>query len=409
MDVSDLQNTNWFSPLMNDVAQALDQRDTRLDDHRPALEQELRGLQEQVNGWSQTLATPNLSPELRAEILSYWEQAVVRRKKIESQLTDEQKNEEHTAEILDPHQVIDRLNRLDEVLASANPTLGNLELSLHIDRIDCFMDGRVAMRTCKLGIMPDCIPLLVKDAGHKVDSQGQEITPRVKARRRARLRIDGLVDDCEDFKAAAYAAANPDRFANLPDDWFWLDEFRMPDSTPCWAEDNAEAVFMRRQESRLSHAQLAVEFGVTRPTIRAAIRRYEQTHPGAEDQVYLQRGGKRRPKFNLASFADEARSLWLEGWSMEKLAKKFGCSAPTIEKALAHAYRQDGQAMPTRQEIQQAKAAEARGLLESGRSLAQVAVTMKVSDVTIRRYLRISYANEGKPMPDLRHGKRAAS
>lgn len=35
-------------------------------------------------------------------------------------------------------------------------------------------------------------------------------------------------------------------------------------------------------------------------------------------------------------------------------------------------------------------------------SLAEVAATMNVSDVTARGYLRASFAAEGKPMPDLR-------
>jgi hypothetical protein len=41
-------------------------------------------------------------------------------------------------------------------LARNNPTLGNLELSMHIDRIDCYDDGKVVLRTCKLGAVRGC-------------------------------------------------------------------------------------------------------------------------------------------------------------------------------------------------------------------------------------------------------------
>ena len=58
--------------------------------------------------------------------------------------------------------------------------------------------------------------------------------------------------------------------------------------------------------------------------------------------------------------------------------------------------------MPTREEARGSKVAEARRLLEEGKALEAIAAAMKVSDVTVRQFLRDSFAAEGRRMPDLR-------
>jgi len=204
------------------------------------------------------------------------------------------------------------------------------------------------------------------------------------------------------MRSLAEFAADTDRFAGLSDDWFWTDEFQIPDKPPSWVAENAEGVFLRRQEAKLSHGNLAAEFGVSKPTIGAAIKHYLATHPDAKDEVNLASGGARPIKFNIELFADEARQLWESGWSKSELAEKYGCSTPTIDKALALAYEQSGLPMPTRKDRQSMKNAEARQLLDAGRSLDEIAEALKVSDVTARKYLKASFAAEGKAMPDLR-------
>ena len=86
----------------------------------------------------------------------------------------------------------------------------------------------------------------------------------------------------------------------------------------------------------------------------------------------------------------------------EKLAKRYGCSAPTVGKAIAFAYERDGLPMPTRAEARRAKVEEARRRLDAEQSLDEIAAALKVSDVTARGLLHESFAAEGKPMPDLR-------
>ena len=150
-------------------------------------------------------------------------------------MAEDQLREQHLGHVIDPQQVVERLGRLDDVLASNNPTLGNLELSLHIDRIECYSDGRVVMRTCKLGVLADVGPLLTENMEIAGEAPIKESSERVRPRRRARLRTDGHGDHRDDLKAAAYMAADPDRFDGLPDKWFWSDQFQMPDSPTSWA------------------------------------------------------------------------------------------------------------------------------------------------------------------------------
>lgn len=394
----------WLVGLIEQVEAGLERITVGKHEQRPALEQELKQIKENAQGWSTSLANSKLSLALREVIEKDWSAALERQHEIEAELTEEAQEKLRSEQLVEPQQVIDRLDRLANVLATNCPTRGNLELSLHIDRIVCHRDARVILRTCKLGIMPEAVELLAIPIVKPLGERPQD-TERSRARRRGKLRV--MEDDSEvDLRAQANFIADPDRFVGLRDEWFWIDEFVIPASSS-WAADNAEVVFRRRQATRFSYAQLAHEYQVTPPTIGAAIRHYLKTHPSEKDEVCLQRGGKRRPKFDLTKMADEARQLWIEGESKEKLAQKYGCSAPTVHKAIAFAYAQEGLPMPTREEAHHGKVVEARRLLDMGQRLEAIAAVMKVSDATVRRYLHESFAAEGKSMPDLRRRKRA--
>ena len=188
------------------------------------------------------------------------------------------------------------------ILAKQNPTLGNLELSLHIDKIVCSPDDTVTMRTCKLGALTEAVGLLASgdgdETGKSVDVERDDKSNsnyRVTRRRRGRLRVADADDGSVDMRALADFAADPDRFAGLDEQWFWHDVFHIPDKSPSWAEQNAEAVFERRQEAELSYAKLGKEFGVTAPTARAAVRHYLAEHLEAKDHVNLPRFRCRGP------------------------------------------------------------------------------------------------------------------
>ena len=390
---------SWLPDLFGQVEQGLRDMTAGKHDQRPALENELKDIEESIQGWSTSLANPKLGSAVRETIESKWQAAIERQQGIQAELSSMQNEATCAEDLVRPEQVHNRLNRLADVLAADNPTRGNLELSLHIDRIVCFRDRKVTLRLCKLGVMPDAVMMFsAPSIRTKGDSIGHDKPSR--SRRRGKLRVIDEGTDV-DLRAQANFIANSERFAGLSDEWFWTDEFRIPESIS-WAAENATAVFRRRQETRFSFRKLADEFKVTPPTVRAAIRHFLTEHPDEREEVCLRRGGQRPRKFDLAQFSGEARQLWTEGWSKEKLARKYGCSAPTVSKAIALAYSPENLSMPTTAEARSHKANEARRLLDAGTPLEDIAATMKVSDVTVRKYLRQSFTAEGKVMPDLR-------
>lgn len=400
-----VKQLKWLPGLMAMVRQEVARRQESKHRDRPGLEAERDALNRKIKGWTESLAKTDLPKALRTTIEGESAAALARVEEIELQLQECQAETTQAERVIDESEVLDGLARLGDVLAGECPTLGNLMLSLHIDRIIARKDGRVVMRTCKLGSFPGALDLLRNAEEQGAASVAKESpTPEYqpKPRRRGRVRVD-LGEDLDfDVVAAANMAVDPDRFTGLPDEWFWLDEFEIPGRALSWAAANSEAVFRRRQEGKFSYAQLAKEFGVTPPTARAAVMHFLNTHPDATDEVNLPRGGQRPPKFDLAKFGQEARALWESGWLKVKLAKKFACSAPTIDKALAWAYEQDGLSMPTRNDRKKVQADRARALLDAGGSLEEIADELKVSDVTARTLLKASFAAEGKPMPDLR-------
>lgn len=398
------QLPDWLPDLLQQVRDSLEIEHEGRQDQRPALEQELSQLNASAAGWSKSLGNRELAPALRTVIEADWAAALDRVAEIEALLAAENVDQEQAEALVEPDQVLCRLNKLASVLAQNSPTLGNLELSLHIDRIQCSADGEVTMRTCKLGSLPDGVAMLAESpqpaAG--TDSGAGNSKPPPKPRRRGRLRVDESDDDDEELEAARDFVTDPRRFAGLGDEWFWMDRFQVPDGPLSWVARNAEAVFQRRQEARLSFDKLGDEFGVSGPTARAATQHYLAEHPGAVDAVRLRPGGKRPPKFDVAEFAVEARQLWEAGWSKLRLASKYACSTSVIDRALAHAYAQSGSSMPERIDRNKNRVEHARRMLDTGMALAEIARTLNISTTTARDFLRRSFQAENKSMPDLR-------
>tara|TARA_E500000305_G_scaffold78256_2_gene63903 strand:- start:478 stop:1716 length:1239 start_codon:yes stop_codon:yes gene_type:complete len=406
VDIDSLINSHWYPVILNEIQQEMDELLKNDSDRENSLLHEIERIADQKKGWMISLSDPNLPQSIRDEIHLDYQRAESRERDIKLQLERRQKREEYMTELLDPELVLESLNRLDEVLAGENATRGNLELSLHIDRIECFTDGHVTMRLCRLGPLPRCIEFMKHNSSNS-EGKGQPDTfdgPPVHQgtpRRRAKLRVESIGPEGKELESAAAFATDPERFTGIGPEWFEEIEFDVPHEKH-WYQIYASEVFHRRQEKELSFAKLAKKFGVTPPTVRAAVEYYLETHPDAKDNVKLQCGGKRPPKFDLSKIGPEARVLWESRWSKLKLAKKYGCSPPTIDKALKWSYAQDGLSMPTKEELQKAIATRARKLLDEEKSLEEICDIMDCSDVTARRYLKMSFEAEGKTMPDLR-------
>jgi hypothetical protein len=156
------------------------------------------------------------------------------------------------------------------VLASGNVALGNLELSRHIDRIEVHTDGRVVMRTRKLGIFEGLVALRARPCGSTPSVAEEAATKRIQPRRRGRVRIDAPLRTEPGLLPEIPASPDPGRFADLDPQWFWEDVFEMPRSS-CWATEHAaEGAQLRGQGWTM--AGLATHFGRTRPTIRHALK-----------------------------------------------------------------------------------------------------------------------------------------
>lgn len=398
----------WLREVQQEVAQALVELQRSRSDNRPALEHVRQQLQDQQRGWLQTLGQPNLPASVRSGVQAEYDKADARITAIEIQLGEIDAVDTQFASLADEAAVLERIDRLGEILAGESATLINYELSFHIDRIDCAPSGEVSLRLCKLGVLTEAVeifaengpsptePLLSEHAA-QTGKPDRRHGPRRRARHKAsELDLNALDDDLDRREFAA----DTKRFAILGPEWFETITLQSPDHR-CWSERHAEEVFLRRLETGRTYDQLAEDFGVSRPTISAAIHRYREQHPHAAAALNLPRK-KRQVKFKVEEFGAEARQLWEAGATKLKLAERFNCSPPIIDKALAWASAQDGRPLPTRASRSETHAREAKRLHGQGRSLDEISLEMGISVSTARKYLKLAFRAEGEEMPDLR-------
>jgi hypothetical protein len=116
----------WYQPLSAEIARELDRLARTRDDHKPALEQEAAQLQARLDGWAISLAKPDLAAGLREDLERNYNEARERLLAIRSDLAAEDSRRDRHQHLVDPRQVLDRLRRLDEVLASGNPARGEV-------------------------------------------------------------------------------------------------------------------------------------------------------------------------------------------------------------------------------------------------------------------------------------------
>jgi uncharacterized protein (DUF433 family) len=331
--VEELRKTDWFGPLLEQIQTELNRFSADELDARPALEKEREQLQKQIQGWSLSLSNAGLNATVRAVLEGDMEVALRRRQEIEGQLAEIDSVSRRTETVVDPQAVVDRLNRLADVLAKDNPSRANLELSLHIDAICCYHDGRAVVRTCKLGALTGATDLLVSDEKASSQDVPHDGTAFVaKPRRRAVRRVEDAQGDQNALRAAAHLAADVNRFAGLGPEWFWEDTFCIP-ARKSWAEKHAMDVADRRATGQTMEV-LAAHFRKTIPTIRSALRYAAMRDESVKELP------KKMPR---SRWADENASavakLKGEGMTTVETAKHFGKSETTIRAALVHAQK----------------------------------------------------------------------
>lgn len=340
----------WLAELKEMVEAELSAYPGILEDRRPALQAELERLQGQIHGWTLSLGSPTLPLAVRSSLEREFEAAQQRVQEIEDELRTQTERRDAVTESVDPETVLEYVRRLSDVLTEECPTLGNLELSLHVERIDCYRDGQVEMRTCKLGSMPVALALLL-DA-HAAPPEGE--APRQRrgevSRRRARLRVDRLDERADELLAAADMAADPDRFAGLPEEFFWIDTFVPTVEVRSWASDSATQVLERfealqaEQGRAPSLSELARQFGVAKQTVKKALA----IARGEAEAVTTRRPRRQAVsvKGNSALEAEILRLYDVERLQIKVIAKRIGCGKKAVSDALDRVYAAQGGMRP---------------------------------------------------------------
>ena len=317
-------------------------------DQTPQLESELLYLKQQVKGWAESLVKSDLHHRLRLALELKTGAAYDRVDEIELLLQVQTARENVLENAVLKSDITSRLNRFHEVVMGDCPTAASLELSMHIDKIECFDDGRVISRICKVGSSPEAVQWIartVKDDGNESpDVRGTR--HRVKPRRRGLLRLNGEIGNDNELQDRVHMATDPNRFAGLPDDWFWVDEDHVPMKTS-WVQENASRVLTRYNEIKATGEQpnlkaLAREFGKTRPTISRAL-------DIATGQVAGQKPEHRKesnPVKGNPEIETVIAQMHDDGKLNKAIAEALGISRSTVTMALDRLYEQRGLPRP---------------------------------------------------------------
>nr|ADY61426.1 regulatory protein GntR HTH [Rubinisphaera brasiliensis DSM 5305] len=248
------------------------------------------------------------------------------------------------SEIVDPTSIVSSLNSLSDILADGDPSLANLIMSMHIDRIDVFDTNRVVMRMCKLGASPDTIEWFGGQPSESSPLPSHTEAETTQPRRRTRICTDLMDSEIPRLGVLAEMASDPNRFAGMPENWFWVDEFSIPEKS-CWSKDNAQAVLARYQQIQAETGKkpscnaLAKEFGVSRPTIHKAL---DEAQAEGSDAPTSHR---RKPTVKVKGNQEvEARIEMLHDSGMleKDIAADIGVSRSSITGALTRLYEKRG-------------------------------------------------------------------
>lgn len=334
MDAGHLLSLPYLRELTEEVRSNLRQLAEETPDRRAALEHEHDKLTDKLKGWAESLANRNLPTSVRRAIETEWASAEESLREIDLALAELNSKHRLAEQLVSPEVIRDRIERLPKVLADNDPTIGNLELSLHIDKIVCSASGQVVVRTCKLGLLPEAIgPLSTAD--EKRDEEGAtgaaDAVSLGGPRRRGRLKLHDVNDDHVDIRALADFAVDTNRFVGLDGKWFEECTFEVP-KLLSWAEEHAPEVGKLRKEGRTVE-QLAQHFGKSVPTIRQALKVAKSTDP----ELRAMPEKMPRARWHELHAQEVADVKAKEDLGTKDLVSRFGVSDTTIRKALAHA------------------------------------------------------------------------
>ena len=224
-----------------------------------------------------SLGRTDLEERVRRNLESLSAQALQRISEIDQELVSEEVLDRRSRVAVNVTEIAKSLAHLEKTLATENATAVDFVLSLHIDSISCSKEGRVDVRICKLGLVPDVVELI-----RNANAEGEATMGVPRVRPPNGLNNDAeLVWHCtqtirrrrsgEHAQRLVEFAIDPNRFVGLPSQFFWLDSFQVPKRV-YWADAHADEVYEEFKKGGVSQAKLARDFGVSVPTIRKAIR-----------------------------------------------------------------------------------------------------------------------------------------
>jgi hypothetical protein len=276
MEASDNNLSRAIEELVREVKQELERQQAQTPSRVPALEAELASATNQIQSYTITLGKLDLSPATRGHVEGALDDSIRRQQELQTELEWERRAREQVEVVVDEEKIKAALSRLDQLLTGENLSLANIELALHIDRIQCFDDGRVRIRMCKLGALPAAAKLL---ASPESPSPTDVTDGHVKPRRRSRRSTSAADYGDRDIKELAIFSSDVNRYAGLDDMWFTVDEFRIPVRT-AWVERKADEIYDYRAQhlvgDRHATTKLVEKFGKSRPTILKALRIAEE-------------------------------------------------------------------------------------------------------------------------------------
>lgn len=331
-----IEHLPWFRELQTILQDELDRVHKEQWQQRPALEKEVEHLKAFRQRSVLSLGSRDWDPDSRKLIEDQISAATKRLGELEDVLADMTATADAGRVIADSRAIAERLTRLHEVLGCDNASRINVELARHIDTIRCDRDGKVVVRTCKLGA------LALEDHASEFFASPPspegvtDLTTRGRPRKRGVRRLETADADAE-LRQEAHWAADVHRFASLGEDWFWHDEFMIPEAT-YWSKENALTVAKLKVEGdHMTNDRLAEHFGVTIPTIRKALRHAVEQDPSLAPLL----GKIARTRWEDSHYREVFEFKTKKGMSVPQLSAHFGKSEPTIRKAVELAQKEE--------------------------------------------------------------------
>ena len=291
IDAATFGENSALQELLIHVQSELNLRAANRPERRHILEVEQRENQEQQQSYLVSLGKSSLPPAVRDVVETQLAGVMARLAEIGHELKSDAVQQERISRIATLETVIQNLQHLSEILAANNVSATNLCLAQHIDTISCNSEGRVVVRTCKLGALAEVRDLLGNDAMATNEAMTADRPPHSvgSPRRRSRRDTGAAFDEEDDANTANEFGTDPHRFGGLSLEWFWHDEFAIPVKLS-WSKAHAIEVAQSRLEKPCGLETLAKRFGMSKPTIDTALKYAKEQGVDATqiDARYLQ-------------------------------------------------------------------------------------------------------------------------